>query len=187
MVSGVQYGRRAQGRAGAVALLLLFSFTGKAMAQCASEPFSRGSSNVANAAAWQGAQSGCRGARTAASLDKQPALIPAASSFSMAAARAMVARDSRAEVDSGFETSAKLEAHTGSPIASRFDIRWQITPGPAPAWVQQNVPQWITDNAKNYRRRGLPLLRLWESSHYMVALGLSNHGVPGAYFTQKLP
>jgi hypothetical protein len=105
----------------------------------------------------------------------------------MAAARAMVARDSRTEMDSRFETSAKLEAHAGSPIASRFDIPWQITPGPAPAWVQQNVPQWITDNAKNYRRRGLPLLRLWESSHYMVALGLNKHGVPGAYFTQKLP
>ena len=182
MVSGAQKGPRAQARAGTLSLLLLLSLTGRATAQCASEPLTRGGANVASAAPWQAAQSGCRAGRATASLDKQPASsAPLASNFSMAAARVLVARDSR------FETSAKLQDHTGSPIASRFDIPWQITPGPAPAWVRQNVPQWITDNAKNYRRRGLPLLRLWESSHYMVALGLNNHGVPGAYFTQKLP
>jgi hypothetical protein len=179
MVSGAQKGSRAQLRADTLALLLLLSLSGRAMAQCAIEPLSRGGSNGAAAAGWQGTQSGCRGGRASASIDKQPT-APLAGNFSLAAARALVARDSQ------FETSAKSEAHTGSPIASHFDIRWQITPGPAPSWVQQNVPQWITDNAKNYRRRGLPLLRLWESPHYMVALGLSNHGVPGAYFTQKL-
>jgi hypothetical protein len=33
----------------------------------------------------------------------------------------------------------------------------------------------------------LPVLHIWESSNYLVALGLSNHGVPGVYFSQKLP
>jgi hypothetical protein len=33
----------------------------------------------------------------------------------------------------------------------------------------------------------LPLVHLWESPHYLLALGLSNHKVPGLYFTQKLP
>jgi len=187
MVSGAQFDRRSQVRAGTCALLLLISLSGKAMAQCTWEPLSHAGANIASAAAWQGVQSGCHGARSATPLDKPAGLIPAASRFSMAAARAVVTGDSRVENDSRFETNAKLEARTGSPIASRFDVRWQITSGPAPAWVRQNVPQWITDNARNYRRRGLPLLRLWESSHYMVALGLNNHGVPGAYFTQKLP
>jgi hypothetical protein len=70
------------------------------------------------------------------------------------------------------------------PIAARFDIHWRNIPGPA--WVE-DVPEWLSSNAKNYRRRGLPLVQLWESSHYLVALGLSNHGVPGAYLAQKLP
>jgi|SRR5580698_8831689 hypothetical protein len=179
MASGGQQGRRAQGRAAALALLLLLSLTGKAMAQCAVEALGHAGSNAAAAAGWQGAQSGCRAGRLATSLNKPT--VPPASNFSMAAARAVVTRDSR------FETGAPSEALAASPIASRFDIRWQLTPGPAPTWVRQNVPQWLTDNAQNYRRRGLPLLRLWESSHYMVALGLSKHGVPGAYFTQKLP
>ena len=42
-------------------------------------------------------------------------------------------------------------------------------------------------DAKTYHRRGLPVLHLWESSNYLVALGLSNHGVAGLYFPQKLP
>jgi hypothetical protein len=180
MASGGQQGQRAQGRAAALALLLLLSLTGKAMAQCAIEPLGHGGSNGGAAPGWQGAQNACRAGRASASLDKQPT-FPLASNFSTAAARALVARDSR------FGTSAQSEAQIASPIASRFDIRWQIAQGPAPPWIRQNVPQWITDNAQNYRRRGLPLLRLWESSHYMVALGLSKHGVPGAYFTQKLP
>jgi hypothetical protein len=165
--------------------LLLFALSGKAMAQCAVEPPGHTGANLASAPPWQAAPSGCHGARSV--TDKQSGLIPAASRFSMASAKSLVAPDSNMQTGSRFETSAKLESHTGSPIASRFNIPWQITPGPAPAWVQQNVPEWITSNAKNYRRRGLPLLRLWESSHYMVALGLNNHGVPGAYFTQKLP
>jgi hypothetical protein len=64
------------------------------------------------------------------------------------------------------------------------NVPWRTTLGPA--WVG-NVPDWVTETAKNYRHRGLPLVDLWQSSHCMVALGLSNHGVPGVYFSQKLP
>ena len=69
-------------------------------------------------------------------------------------------------------------------LDGRFGVRWQVMPGPA--WVQR-VPTWLIDDAKTYHRRGLPVLRLWQSPHYLVALGLSNHGVPGVYFSQKLP
>jgi hypothetical protein len=71
-----------------------------------------------------------------------------------------------------------------SGIEARFGVRWQTMPGPA--WVQR-VPSWVIQDAKTYHRRGLPVLHLWESSNYLVALGLSNHGVPGVYFSQKLP
>lgn len=69
-------------------------------------------------------------------------------------------------------------------LQSRFDIRWR--PNLGPEWVH-SVPSWVIDDAKNYKRRGLPILHLWESSHYLVALGLSSHGKPGIYFSQKLP
>jgi hypothetical protein len=78
--------------------------------------------------------------------------------------------------------SASLESESG--LEARFGVRWQTMLGPA--WVQ-HVPSWVIQDAKTYHRRGLPLLHLWESSNYVVALGLSNHGVPGVYFSQKLP
>lgn len=71
-----------------------------------------------------------------------------------------------------------------SANASRFDVRWRPVIGPV--WVQ-SVPAWMIDNARSYRHRGLPIVHLWESSHYQIALGLSNRGVPGVYFSQKLP
>jgi len=78
--------------------------------------------------------------------------------------------------------SGTVERESG--IEARFGVRWQTMPGPA--WVQR-VPSWVIQDAMSYHRRGLPVLHLWESSNYLVALGLSNHGVPGVYFSQKLP
>lgn len=79
-------------------------------------------------------------------------------------------------------TGTSLARESG--LEARFGVRWQTMPGPA--WVQR-VPAWLVEDAKTYHRRGLPVLHLWESSNYLVALGLSNHGVPGVYFSQKLP
>jgi hypothetical protein len=104
--------------------------------------------------------------------------------LSLGAIGDVIAHDTRIAMDPLSRMPTRIEAEIGSPIASRFDVHWQSTPGPA--WVQ-NVPDWVTSNAKYYRHRGLPLVHLWESSHYLVALGLSNHGVPGVYFSQKLP
>jgi hypothetical protein len=78
------------------------------------------------------------------------------------------------------ETTAEVR----TAIESRFNLRWRPTIGPG--WVR-NVPSWVIDDAKSYKRRGLPMLHIWESSNYLVALGLSNRGVPGVYFSQKLP
>ena len=71
-----------------------------------------------------------------------------------------------------------------SEIDSRFGVRWRAVKGPE--WVR-NVPQWVIDDARYYKHRGLPLVQLWQSNHYQVALGLSNRGVPGVYFSQKIP
>jgi hypothetical protein len=79
-------------------------------------------------------------------------------------------------------SSASWEGESG--LEARFGVRWQTMTGPA--WVQR-VPSWLIQDARTYHRRGLPVLHLWESSNYLVALGLSNHGVPGVYFSQKLP
>ena len=62
----------------------------------------------------------------------------------------------------------------GSQRAAAFDVHWN------------NSPEWVR-NARAFRRRGLPIVHLWESSQALVAIGVNRHGVPGIYFTQKLP
>jgi hypothetical protein len=95
-----------------------------------------------------------------------------------------IAHDTQVDMDPRIAMPSSIEAQMSSPIAARFDVRWQNSLGPA--WAQ-NIPDWVTSNARNYRHRGLPLVHLWESPHYLVALGLSNRGVPGLYFSQRLP
>jgi len=117
---------------------------------------------------------------------------PLIDGYSVSAASGTVARELRMEMnpriansspaESAAATGASLERESG--LEARFGVRWQTMPGPA--WVQR-VPSWLIQDAKTYHRRGLPVLHLWESSNYLVALGLSNHGVPGVYFSQKLP
>jgi len=52
-------------------------------------------------------------------------------------------------------------------------------------WIH-NPPQ-ILKELKNYRRQGVPIIRLVNSAQTVVAFGVSNHGKPGLYFTRKLP
>jgi hypothetical protein len=99
--------------------------------------------------------------------------------LSLAAASLVIARQTRIEMDPR-ATDGEGRVQAGQPLS----VQWRNTVGPA--WVA-SVPDWVTDTAKNYRHRGLPLVDLWQSSHYLLALGLSNHGVPGVYFSQKLP
>jgi hypothetical protein len=58
-------------------------------------------------------------------------------------------------------------------------------------WIH-NPPQWIrdaADNAKTYKKRGMPILHLWDSQsrQTVIAIGVNPHGNPGLYFSQKLP
>jgi hypothetical protein len=117
---------------------------------------------------------------------------PLIDGYSVSAATGTVAREMPIEPNphvanspgAGTEatTASSLERESG--MEARFGVRWQSLPGPA--WAQY-IPSWVIQDAKTYHRRGLPVLHLWESSNYLVALGLSNHGVPGIYFSQKLP
>jgi hypothetical protein len=54
-------------------------------------------------------------------------------------------------------------------------------------WIH-NPPEWL-QAAKNYKRQGMPILHLLQSQDKStsLALGVSNHGKPGLYLTQKLP
>ncbi len=52
-------------------------------------------------------------------------------------------------------------------------------------WIH-NPPQILKD-IRNYRRQGVPIIRLVNSAQTVVAFGVSNHGKPGLYFTRKLP
>lgn len=122
------------------------------------------------------AQLGCHRATAGAARDLHRFPLPAAG--------VVAAHEVRMKMDPRVDEQARIGAEVGRPIAQQFDIQWRNLPGPA--WVE-NVPDGVIATAKSYHHRGLPLVDLWQSSHYMVALGLSNHGVPGVYFTQKLP
>ena len=125
-------------------------------------------------------------------LPRSYAARPLIDGYSVSPASGTVAREMRmemnprianlAQAESAAVTGTSLERESG--LEARFGVRWQTMPGPT--WVQR-VPTWLVEDARTYHRRGLPVLHLWESSNYLVALGLSNHGVPGVYFSQKLP
>jgi len=144
-----------------------------------------------------GSQASCRrGGGTLVSmasalLPRSYVARPLIDGYSVSAASGTVAREMRMEMNPRIANASRgqmaapstaLERDSG--LEARFGVRWQTMPGPA--WVQR-VPTWLVEDAKTYHRRGLPVLHLWESSNYLVALGLSNHGVPGVYFSQKLP
>jgi hypothetical protein len=52
-----------------------------------------------------------------------------------------------------------------------FPIRWQVSPD-------------VVRVARQFRRRGLPILRLWRSNYSVLAIGLNPRGVPGIYVTR---
>jgi hypothetical protein len=117
---------------------------------------------------------------------------PLIDGYSVSTTSGTVAREMRMEVNprtvspgrGGSTAAPGASSESESGLEARFGVRWQTLPGPA--WVQR-VPSWLVEDAKTYHRRGLPVLNLWQSSRYVVALGLSNHGVPGVYISQKLP
>jgi hypothetical protein len=48
-----------------------------------------------------------------------------------------------------------------------------------------DTPQ-VIQAAKQFKRRGLPLVHLWESDHALLALGVNQRGKLGLYITQKI-
>jgi hypothetical protein len=72
----------------------------------------------------------------------------------------------------------------GTPVQqSLSEVHW----ADARDWIH-NPPEWVKA-AKNYRRQGMPIIHLMQSQDKstLLALGISNHGKPGLYLTQKLP
>lgn len=67
--------------------------------------------------------------------------------------------------------SAGATVENDSKVA--FPVRWQ----------KPEVERVV----RSFRRTGLPIVHLWGSGRNVLAVGLSPHGVPGIYFTQKLP
>jgi hypothetical protein len=69
----------------------------------------------------------------------------------------------------------------GGDYRASFPIRWQK--------YSELVNPEVERMARNFRREGLPLVRLWQSGsgEHLVAVGLNPHGVPGIWLTQKVP
>jgi hypothetical protein len=68
----------------------------------------------------------------------------------------------------------RLADESAASAAGPISIHWQSKPE-------------IVRVARQLRRNGLPIVRLWQSGPNLLAIGISPHGVPGIYFTQKGP
>jgi hypothetical protein len=89
----------------------------------------------------------------------------------------MAAAVSAANIVSQHARQSELE----SPVArSLSELQWTDSRD----WIN-NPPEWAKA-AKNYKRQGMPILHLMQSKDTLVALGVSNHGKPGLYFTRKV-
>ena len=74
------------------------------------------------------------------------------------------------------------ETEYETPVArSLSEVRWADPHD----WIH-NPPTWINE-VKNYKKQGMPIIHLMQSKQTVIALGVSNHGKPGLYFTRKLP
>jgi len=76
------------------------------------------------------------------------------------------------------------DAELETPVQrSLSDVRWADSRD----WIN-NPPEWVKA-ARNYKRQGMPIVHLLQSQDKstLLALGVSNHGKPGLYFTRKLP
>ncbi len=74
---------------------------------------------------------------------------------------------------SPMSTMANESPTTSTVAQSLSSARWDDTPQ-------------VIQAAKQFKRRGLPLVHLWESEHALLALGLNQRGKPGLYITQKI-
>lgn len=83
---------------------------------------------------------------------------------------------------------APLPAHESDAAATESSVYKTLDHVPwadARDWVH-NPPQLLQE-LRNYKRQGMPILHLVNTSQTVVALGVSNHGKPGLYFTRQLP
>jgi hypothetical protein len=74
--------------------------------------------------------------------------------------------------------SATSETRANATDSDHFAIHWQSHP--------DGVDPEVVRLARNYRHEGLPVVHLWQSGRSLLHIGLSPHGVPGIYFTQKM-
>jgi len=83
---------------------------------------------------------------------------------------------------SGLSASPATSTATmqNSALVSGFSVPWDDSPD----WMH-SAPT-LVHAAKEFRHQGLPILHLWQSTQYQLALGLSSHGRAGLYFTQRI-
>jgi len=62
--------------------------------------------------------------------------------------------------------------------AAPFPIEWRES--------REIAAPGLVSLIRNYKRDGLPVLPLWQSTQSRLAIGLNPHGVPGIYFTHHV-
>jgi hypothetical protein len=125
-----------------------------------------------------------------------PALITAAQAFGTSTPHPHTTRPLTltlpavaAPADSAHRLGVALESafvHRAGP-----DTASPLAPAPTDAALGFPI-QWqkrteLERVARNFKHNGLPLVHLWGSGRNLLAIGVSPRGVPGLYFTQKVP
>jgi hypothetical protein len=82
--------------------------------------------------------------------------------------------------DAAYAGGPRYGAEVSSVRAAELRVPWDDSP----SW-SRSAPT-LFHAARQLRRQGLPLLHLWQSQHFQLALGLNSRGRPGIYLTQKM-
>ena len=75
------------------------------------------------------------------------------------------------------DTVASDDAQRGNAHGT-FPIQWRES--------REIVGPELVSRIRNYKRDGLPVVRLWEAGQSRVAIGFNTHGMPGIYFTHHV-
>jgi hypothetical protein len=160
-----------------LALSMLLSFAREACAECepaaAAANHATGTSRILEAV--------CTRENVSRTLGRSLNTANTLNTTTLGSARwSLVGALSAASVVSQHERDAELE----TPVQrSLNDVHWVDSRD----WIN-NPPEWVKA-ARNYKRQGMPIVHLLQSQDKstLLALGVSNHGKPGLYFTRKLP
>ncbi len=104
--------------------------------------------------------------------------LPAGTAAKLAI-RPVALDEPRARLPNPADGAAAVAETSGErPNGPGFDIRWRES--------REIAGPDLVSMIRNYRRDGLPVVHLYQSSQNLLAIGVNPHGLPGIYFTRHV-